>query len=199
MTATPTTRWMKLTRRFGRDGNPLRRRSDLVEAWLLPAAIAAFLALGPIVAVVTVAWVHADQAAARHAQLSWRRVEAVLLQAAPGPEMSDNGANSWFESTLARWTVNGRHYSGDVPAAASSRAGSVVPVWLDRAGKVHEPPLTAAQLGDRAVTVTWIALAILAMLLAGLACLTKRALDKRRLASWETAWLAVGPRWSHHG
>jgi hypothetical protein len=64
---------------------------------------------------------------------------------------------------------------------------------------VQPPPPTAAQLGDRAVTATSIALAILAMLLAGLALLGKRALDKRRLASWETAWLAVGPRWSHQG
>ena len=84
MMATPTTTWMKLTRRLGRDGNPLRRRSDLIEAWLLPAVIAVFLALCPVVAVVTAAWVHADNAAARHAQLSWHRAEAVLLQAAPG-------------------------------------------------------------------------------------------------------------------
>lgn len=199
MAVTPTTTWMKLARRLGRDGNPLRRRSDILEAWLLPAAIAAFLVLGPIIAVVTVAWEHADVAAARHAQLSWHRVDAVLLQAVPGPEMSDNGANSWLAATPARWTVNGRPYKGDVPAAAGSRAGSVVSVWLDRAGKVQAPPLTAAQLGDRAVTGMSTALAILAMLLAGLAWLGKRALDKRRLASWETAWLAVGPRWSHQG
>ena len=199
MTVTPTTTWMKLARRLGRDGNPLRRRSDIVEAWLLPAALAAFLILGPIVAVVTVAWVHADEGAARHAQLSWHQVDAVLLQAVPGPEMSDYGANGWLAWTPARWTVNGLRHSGEVPAAAGSRAGSAVPVWLDRAGKAHAPPLTAAQLGDRAVTATWIALAILAMLLAGLAGLGKRALDKRRLASWETAWLAVGPRWSHQG
>jgi hypothetical protein len=197
MAATPTTTWMKLTRRFGGDGNPLRRRSDLVEAWLLPAAIAAFLVLGPIVAVVTVAWVHADEAAARHAELSWHRVEAVLLQAVPGPEMSGDGTNGWLSSTPARWTVSGRRYRGDVQAAAGSRAGSGVPVWLDRAGTVQAPPLTPAQLGDRAVTAALIALAILAMVLAGVACLGKRALDKRRLASWETAWLAVGPRWSH--
>jgi hypothetical protein len=199
MTVTPTTMWMKLARRLGRDGNPLRRRTDIVDAWLLPAAIAAFLVLGPIVAVVTVAWVHADAAAARHAQLSWHRIDAVLLRAVPGPEMSDFGANGWLAWTPARWTVAGRTHSGDVPAASGSRAGSAVPVWLDRAGKVQAPPLTAAQLGDVAVTATWIALAILAMLLAGLTLLVKRALDKRRLASWETAWLTVGPRWSHQG
>ncbi len=199
MMATPTTTWMKLNRRLGRDGNPLRRRSDLIEAWLLPAVIAVFLALCPVVAVVTGAWVHADNAAARHAQLSWHRAEAVLLQAAPGPEMSDNGANSWVVWTLARWTMDGRRHVGDVPAAAKSRAGSTVAVWLDHAGNIRTPPLTAAQVGERVVTATSFVLAGLAVLLAGLAWLARRALDKRRLAGWETAWLAVGPRWSRQG
>ncbi len=196
---TPTMTWLKLARRLGRDGNPLRRRSDLIEAWLMPAAIAAFLVLGPIVAVGTAAWVHADEAAARHAQLSWHRVDAVLLQAAAGPEMSDNGGNSWVVPTRASWTVDGQRHVGEVPAAANSRAGSTMPVWLDHSGNVRPPPLTAAQLGDRVVTATWIALAGLAVLLAVLAWQVQRTLDKRRLASWEAAWLTVGPRWSHQG
>jgi len=196
MMATPTTPWMKLTRRLGRDGNPLRRRSDLIEAWLLPAAIAAFLALCPVVALVTGAWVRADNAAARHVQLSWHRVEAVLLQPAAGPVMSDSGANTWVVWTPARWTVDGRLHVGDVPAAAKSRAGSTMAVWLDRAGRVRIPALTVAQLGNKVLTATWFALAILAVLLAGLAWLVRLALDKRRLAGWEIAWLAVGPRWS---
>jgi hypothetical protein len=199
MMATPTTAWMKFTRRLGRDGNPLRRRSDIIEAWLVPAAIAAFLALSPLVALGSGAWIRADNNAAQHAQKSWHHVDAVLLQAVPGPEMSDNEPNSWLTWTPAHWTVNGHRYTGDVPAQAGSRAGSVVPIWLDQAGKVRAPALTAAQLADNAVTATWIGLVVLAMLLATLAGLAKRALDKRRLAGWETAWLTVGPRWSHQG
>jgi hypothetical protein len=41
-----------------------------------------------------------------------------------------------------------------------------------------------------------IALAILAVFLAGIAWIAARILDKRRLASWESDWLVVGPRWS---
>jgi hypothetical protein len=196
MMAMPTTKWMKLTRRLGCDGNPLRRHSDLFEVWLLPAAVAAFLALCPIVAVMTGAWVRADNASARHAELSWHRVEAVLLQAAPGPEFTDNGANSWVVWTAARWTIDGRRYVGDVPAAATSRAGSTLAVWLDRSGRVRTPPLTKAQLRGRFVTASWFSLTGLAVLLAGFVWLARRALNRRRLAGWETAWLAVGPRWS---
>ena len=199
MMATPTKTWLKLTRRLGVDGNPLRRRSDLLDAWLLPVAIAAFLALCPIVAVVTGVWVRADNAAQRHAQLSWHREQAILQAAAPGPEFSDNGANSWVIWTPARWTTDGRRYGGDVPAAAGTRAGSAVPVWLDQSGKVRTPALTVAQLRNRVVTVTSFALAGLAILVAGLAWLMRRTLDRRRLAGWETGWLAVGPRWSRQG
>lgn len=195
--AAPTTRWMRLARRLGCDGNPLRRRSDRIEARLLPAAIAIFLALSPLVVGVTGMWIRADNAAARHAQLSWHPVTAVLVQAAPGPEVSDNGANTWIVWTPARWTVDGRQRVGDVPAVSGSRAGSTETVWLNRAGKVQMPPLTAGQVGNLILTVASIALVVLAMLLVGLAILIRRALERRRLAAWETAWLAVGPRWSH--
>jgi hypothetical protein len=196
--ATPTKRW-KLTRWFGRDGNPLRRRSDILEAWLLPAAIAAFLALCPLAAFVTGTLVRADNASAQHAQESWHQVQAVLLTAAPGPQMSDQGANTWVEWTRARWTVNGRPHVGDVPAAADSRAGSTVTVWLTPSGNVRMPPLTPVQVGDRVLAVTFIVLAILAVVLAGLTWLARRVLDRKRLAGWETAWLAVGPRWTRQG
>jgi hypothetical protein len=190
---------MRLARRLGRDGNPLRRRSDLIEAWLLPAVIAAFLALAPLVAVGTGVWIRADNAAARQAQLSWHRVPAVLLQAAPGPEMSGNGANTWLVWTPARWTADGRRWLGSVPAPAKTAAGSTVTVWLDPAGKVQTPPLTAAQARDRVAAATVIALAALAVLLAGLGLLARRVLYRRRLAAWQTAWLSVGPNWSRQG
>jgi hypothetical protein len=197
MMAASAKTWRKLTARLGRDRNPLRRRADLIDAWLLPAALAAFLALVPVVAAVTGAWVRADNAAARHAQLSWHRARAVLLQAAPGPEMSDNGASTWLVWTLARWSVDGRSYTGDVPASAKSRAGSTETIWLDRTANVRVPPLTPPQVGNRVLAMTFIALAVLAVVLAGLGWLARWALDRRRLAGWETAWLAAGPRWSH--
>jgi hypothetical protein len=40
------------------------------------------------------------------------------------------------------------------------------------------------------------AVAALAVILAGVGWLTRRALDRRRLAGWDAEWLANGPRWS---
>ncbi len=193
---TPTMTWRRLIRRPGRDRNPLRRRSDVIEAWLLPAVIIALMVLGPLVAASAGLLARADNAAVHRARLSWHRTEAVLLQAAPGPLMSDGGANTWLVWTPARWTTGGRQWLGQVPAAAGTRAGRSVPVWLDRAGHVQAPPPTAAQARQHVVGAAAIAVGALAVLLAGLAMLTRRLLNWRRLAGWEAAWRSVSPQWS---
>jgi hypothetical protein len=187
-----------MTRRLGFDHNPLRRRSDVIEGWLLPGVIAVFLILSPFVAGAAGLLVHADNAAAQRAVQSWRQVPAVLLHAAPGPMMPDNGSNTWLVWTPARWTAAGRAQAGDVPAPAGDRAGTTVPVWIDRAGNVQVPPLTPAGARDRVMIGMGLALIVFALLLAGLAVLARRILDRRRLAGWEAAWLSVGPQWSRH-
>jgi hypothetical protein len=192
---TPTTVWTRVTRRLGLDHNPLRRTSDVVEAWLLPAVIAVFLILSPFVAGTAAAAVRADNAAAQRATQSWHRVPAVLLRAAPGPMWS---GNTWLVWTPARWTAGGRPRTGDVPAPGGTKAGATVRVWLDRAGNVQVPPPTPAYARDRVMVGMLIAVIALALLLAGLTLLIRRILDRRRLAGWAAAWLSVGPQWSRH-
>lgn len=196
---TPTMTWRRLTRRPGRDRNPLCRRSDVIEAWLLPVVIITFVALSPIAGAAAGLWARADNVAAHRAQQTWHRAAAVLLQAPPGPLMSDGGVNTWLVWTPARWTSGGRQRLGEVPAAAGTRAGSTVPVWLDRAGNAQSPPLTAAQDRHHIIVAVSLALAALAVLLAGLALLTRRLLNRRRLAGWDAAWRLVGPQWSGRG
>lgn len=197
MMAMPTTTWMKLARRLGRGPNPLRRRADVIEAWLVPAAIVVFLVLSPLVAGLAAMGVRADNAAAQHVQQSWHPVSAVLLRAAPGPQYSDNGANTWTVWAPASWTVGGRHYIGHIPVPADSPAGSTQTVWLDRAGHVRAPAMTPSELGGAIGMGILLAVATLAVVIAVAARLAKWALDRRRIASWESAWLSVGPRWRH--
>lgn len=185
-----------MARRLGFDHNPLRRPSDLIEAWLLPAVIAVFLIVSPLLVGAASAWVHNDNAAAKQAQRSWHRVTAVLLQAAPGPLMSDNGANTWTTWTPARWTADGRPHVGQVPAAAGSSAGSTVSVWLDRVGNVQAPPLNAVQIRNRVVLAAVVALTALAVFLTAVTMIARRLLDRMRLAGWAADWLSVGPQWS---
>jgi hypothetical protein len=191
-----TATWTRVRRRLGFDHNQLRRRSDMIEAWILPAAIALFLALCPLLVGGASAWVHDEYVAAQQAERSWHRVTAVLLQAVPGPLMSDNGANTWVTWTPARWTENGSTHVGQVPADAGSIAGSTVSVWLDRAGNVEVPPLASGQVRDRVALAAVIVITAFAAFLSTLALIGRRLLDRRRLASWGTAWLSVGPQWS---
>src|SRR5579862_1600219 len=195
MMAAPGARWTRLTRTLGIDRNPLRRRADLVAAWLVPGALAALVLLGPLAAAGASFWVHADSAAAHRAEQSWHRVGAVLLQDAPGPILG-NGPNAWIVWTPARWRLAGRQHDGPVPVDAGTRAGVVVPVWLDRAGTVQPPPLTPGQVSYRATLAAATAVVALAVLLACLTLLGRWVLDRRRLAAWETAWRSVGPQWS---
>jgi hypothetical protein len=187
-----------VARRLGLDHNPLRRRSDVIEGWLLPLTIVMFLLLAPLAAGLTGLRVQAGNAAAHRAEQTWRQVPAVLLKAAPGPMMSDNGANAWLVWTPARWVAGGRSRTGNVPAPSGTKAGSTVRVWVDRTGAVQVPPMTAARADDRVVIAMAFALAALATFLAGLALVVRKVLDRRRLAEWEAAWLSVGPQWSRH-
>lgn len=196
---TPTMTWTRLTRRLGADHNPLRRRSDLIEAWLLPGAVIVFLALGPLVASLAVGLAHLDNASTRYAQRSLGPVPGVVLAAAPGPLMADNGANSWVVWVPARWTAAGRPQAGRVPAVSGTKAGSIVPVWLDHDGKVRLPPLTAGQARDRVIVAAATALAALAAALACIGLICRWRLNRGRLRSWEADWRAVGPQWSPHG
>jgi hypothetical protein len=191
----PTTTWTRLHRRLGLDHNPLRRRSDLIEAWLLPGFVAALLILGPVVGIVAGHWASAQNAAAWQAQHSWHSVPAVLTQSAPGPAFPDGGANSWTVWIPARWTASGRTHVGNVPATSDTRAGSTVRVWLDQAGQVREPlSLAAADVHD--LTTVAISVTALVLLLAAAILVTRRVLDRRRLAGWATGWMSVGPQWS---
>jgi hypothetical protein len=192
-----TTRWTKLSRRVGWDGNPLRRRSDLIAAWLLPAAIAVFLILSTVAVLVIGSVLRTDNAAAwRYANQHWQQVRGRLTASAPGPDQTDNGANAWTVPAPANWTWDGRRHAGTVPAIAGSTVNTPVTVWLDHKGRVQTPPMTATQLGSRVLETRIVVLAMLALLLTFGTAAANSALERRRVRSWETEWIQVEPKWS---
>jgi len=185
-----------LTRRLALDDNPLRRRCDLVEAWLAPAGLALFLILCPVIFLVLGLLIRGDNASIARAQQSWQPVTATLLRSVPGPAFPDNGANTWTTWTAARWTYQGQTHSGEVPATAGSSAGTRETIWLNHAGHVQQPPMSSAQVNGWISGDTLLAIGALALLLFVAVWLSRRVLDRRRIASWELDWLIVEPRWS---
>jgi hypothetical protein len=177
MMAAPTKVWMRLARRLGRDGNELRRRSDFIEACLVPAAIALFVIFVPLVAALTTFWVRADNSSVARAEVTWLKVPGVLLQSVPGPMEADHGADAWLEQARARWMWDGQ----------------------PRVGYVQALPLTTGQVTGRVIEISVAVLTVLAVLLAGLVRLVRHALHRRRIAAWEAAWREFGPIWSRQG
>jgi hypothetical protein len=177
------------------DRNPLRRRSDRAETVVLGALLAMFLAVTPFVAHSAGSWGYASAARAAQAQrASLHQVTATLSQAQP--ILSSYGSASGFV-VQARWrTPDGRARTGQLSVTADVAAGHATRIWVDRSGRLTGPPLTRDQLTGRAELAAGAAIGCLAAVLITAAWLTRRFLDRRRLAGWDAEWLANGPRWT---
>ena len=179
------------------DRNPLRRGSDRAETVVLGALLAAFLAVAPFAAHAAGSLAYATygrEAQAQRAVLS--QVPATLLQA-PARVSAFPGAGGITLAVGARWRApDGRLRTGMLFAPAGATAGSIIPVWVNHAGQLVDPPLGRAQLATRAQLARELAAGSLAVVLFVVGWLARRSLDGRRMAAWDADWLATGPRWT---
>lgn len=185
----------RLLRGLRPDRNPLRRGSDRAEAVVLAALLAAFLVAAPVAAHAAGHW--ASASAARQAQAqraSLTQVTATLVRKAPIWSGYGSGADA---VTQARWRApDGQARTGEVFVTAGALTGGTVRIWVDRTRQLANPPLTRDQVAGRIQLAAGAAVAGLAVMLAAVGWLTRRSLDRRRLAGWDAEWLANGPRWS---
>ncbi len=192
------TRLARFARRLGFDRNPLRRRTDRVEAAIRLATLILLLVAVPIVTLAVSR--QADQLALRqaHAQRAAdRHVTAVLLRQASPTGVPDPYTSIQMTLVLARWQLPGQPTrSGQVLAPAGARAGSTVQVWVDASGAVTGPPpghrVIAGDVCIAAVTTCLVT----GLLVLGSSALAQRAVDRRRLRAWDAGWRVTGPRWS---
>ena len=193
-------RLARLARQMGLGRNPLRRRTDRVEALISAGLLAVFLIGAPLCGTSFGQWVHQGGLREQRAQQSWHQTRAVLLAAAPALPRYELRL-SWQNTVpvLARWSgPGGQPRFGKVSVPAGSRAGQTVRVWVDGSGQATGPPLLGPELTKRVVGVEVLAPVVLAVLLLSLACAVRWLLNRRRLRDWETAWASIGPRWSRH-
>ena len=169
----------RLARRLGLDGNPLRRRTDKIEACLAALTLVVFLMGAPVLSVAAArAWVTGR---------SERQIPAVLLQAAP----------SVTGLVTARWIApDGRTRTGQIPVSRALAAGRIVSLCVNSAGSPTGPSLNhEAVLGREAMAAVFVPVA-LGWVLLWLAAVGRWVLDRRRLVGWDAAWAAVGPQWT---
>jgi hypothetical protein len=173
--------------------NALRRPVDRIEGAILVVLSAALLVA---VAVAAVLGTHTYQSQ-RAASASLRPAVAVLIQAGPL-----YGSPARIGQAEARWpdwggsTRSGVLTTASTPGIMGAAAGARIPVWLDRSGQPAAPPG-----GQVAMIVNALAVGAAAAGGAGVALLIcyvlcRLALDRRRLAAWESAWSLTGPRWT---
>ncbi|WP_406464950.1 hypothetical protein OH768_53505 [Streptomyces sp. NBC_01622] len=180
-------------RRWRLRPNPLRRRSYLVEAWLLIAAwtLALVAAVGAGTWTALAVERHVDALRAeRHP------VSAVLIEDAERTVGTSDGSDS-YRATV-RWTAaDGRSRTGLAHVDSHSKAGSTAHVWLDAQGRLVPTPMTAEQARlEGVVLAAWTAVgAGGTVLLMGWS--VSGWLERRRLEQWEAEWARVGPRWGH--
>jgi hypothetical protein len=175
--------------------NPLRRRSDRVEAWIVLA--------GWILALLGGLWAGRATALSVDHALASRRAEvhaaaATLLEDAPkSPPPDESGISGDTVWAKVRWrAADGSTHQGRAKVGARTPAGTRVTVWTDRTGRPASKPPTAteAQL-QAAFGGALVALGTGGAVLAG-GHLARGRLQRRRLAEWDAEWARIGPQWS---
>jgi hypothetical protein len=192
-------RWVTaLARRMGVDANPLRRGCDRAEGWVRLGLVVVFLVASPLAAIGLGHLTNdASIRAARSQAASEHWIPAVLLERVsrnPNDPLAGTTQLAW---TKAKWTApDGRQRQGEVPAEVGSRAGRQVHIWVDEAGDLVYGPIGQGQIASRVIAVVALTPAVLAVVLLGVAWLTSRVLDRRRMARWAAEWSAVEPLWT---
>ncbi len=171
--------------------NELRRPADRIEAAVIITLAAAFLTAAIAAACVAGHLCQSEHTAA--ARL--RPTVAILSQPGPVAAIPTAAARAVW------WLPDGTERSGTLttaiaPAIDSAPAGTSLRVWLDRSGEPEAPPRSLADMIFTALLIGGIAMAGVSVVLTVCYLLCRMALDRHRLARWESAWAAVGPRWT---
>ncbi|MEU6537395.1 hypothetical protein [Streptomyces sp. NPDC047000] len=186
--------------------NPLRRTTDLVEAWLALAALLLVLAGAPVVgaAVGTVAQDSLqrsvrDQRGAR--QLVTATVVRRLGQAVVEPDLEAGTAQGIRSRVRATWTApDGTAHRGTATTALRSpAAGDRFTFWTDRHGRPVPRPLDPATATAHAVLAGCGAAMLAALLVETARRVIVWRMVRRRYARWDQAWDSAGPDWGRTG
>ncbi|MFD9475317.1 MULTISPECIES: hypothetical protein [Streptomyces] len=196
--------------------NPLRRPTDLFEAWVAFAALVCVLVVAP--AIGWVAGLQVDgtlQQAATEQRQERHLVPAVVLRPAPESAAASGAGASASASAdtsaqrtaphrtqiVASWTApDGSSHQGTVPAAEEPpRPGERFRIWTDARGRLVGQPLDPSAAVFHAGMAGLAAAICVATLVETVRRLVVRRLMHRRYIRLDRAWAAAGPDWGRAG
>lgn len=182
--------------------NPLKRRADTMEAWVLLGAWLLTLLAGVFAGLAAARSVEDGLARER---VEWHPVVAHVLDKAPGSAVSKSGSSASSDSSdssngervWARvgWTVAGSAHSGQARVPAGSKVGTPVTVWTDLQGHLVTRPAGASEAHVRSALIGGlVGLSAAAVpFVAGL--VARGRLERRRMDRWDAEWARLGPQW----
>ncbi len=186
--------------------NPLRRTTDLVEAWVALVALLLILFAAPVAGAV-IGSVAQDslEKSARNEQQARHLVAATVVKKLnhdpldPDPD-SSTGRDAQSR-VLAHWTApDGTAQHGVVLAARKSpHHGDHFTLWTDTHGRIVARPLDTATATTHAVLAGFGAASMTVGLIEGGRRLIVWRMVRRRYARWDQAWDKAGPDWGRTG
>ncbi|MFI9052147.1 hypothetical protein [Streptomyces sp. NPDC053427] len=175
---------------------PLRRGSDVAEAWLVLATALLMAVAAPAAGVAAA---NAVAGAADRQSQDRHGVAAVLTENPPARIGADpTGGIGGRMHTTVRWTAaDGTSRTGETTVPAGLRAGDRTTAWLDGRGALLRDPVspgeaTVESIASGTVAASGTCLLLFAAERAGGALLTRR-----RYALWEREWAAGDAQWGH--
>ncbi|WP_225829913.1 hypothetical protein [Streptomyces sp. NK08204] len=166
--------------------NPLRRHSDLVEAWIVLAAWL-LAALGGVLAGAAAAQATESGLAARRAQA--HAVSAVLTDDAARTPAAASGYDDGRVWVAVRWTdPDGSPHTDLAKTLPGTREGTRLTVWTDHAGHMVSAPVTGTDATVQAALTGALAAPAAGATVWGAGRTVRTWLMRRRLAEWDEEW-----------
>ncbi|MEU6575233.1 hypothetical protein [Streptomyces sp. NPDC046805] len=186
--------------------NPLRRTTDLTEAWVALAALLLIMAAAPVIgSLVGTTTQDSLQRAVRVQMHSRHRVTATVVSrlagAVPEPDPDTAITHGARSRVIADWAApDGTLRQGAVLTNLKSpHRGDHFTIWTDGHGRIIGRPLDSTTATTHALLAGFGA----AALTAGLVELGRRLIVwrmvRRRYARWDQAWDRAGPDWGKAG
>ncbi|WP_376735244.1 Rv1733c family protein [Streptomyces broussonetiae] len=165
--------------------SPLKRRCDVVEAWVVLLGWVCAL-LGGVLAGLGAAY--AVQGAADGQRAERRQVTAELVEDA-GDQVPSRVPSDYRVWAEVRWTgPDGATRTDEARVPANTPAGGEVTVWTDGEGRITAPPLSAGEARlHMAAGGVLTALGAGGTVL-GTVWLVRLGLERQRMAQWEADW-----------
>ncbi|MEU7359908.1 MULTISPECIES: Rv1733c family protein [Streptomyces] len=175
--------------------NPLKRRADVVEAWVVLGACLLTVLAGVLAGLAAAGSVEHGLARER---ATWRPTVARVVAQVPGKSPAHSSHASAGERIWAevRWTVSdGSAHTGRTRVEPGSKPGTPVTVWTDPRGHLVSRPATASEAAFRSTLIGLLVGASTAAVpfVAGLA--VRSRLEHRRMEAWDAEWARLGPQW----